>query len=359
MGNGATAMTPGLVVVIGSGETAASGRRIFHELFSDLSRPIRVAILETPAGFEPNSPWVAGQVADFLRARLRNFQPEIAVAPARKRGTSFSPDDPAIIAPMYDAHVIYMGAGSPTYAARQLRDSLAWRTLTAKHRLGASLVFASASALAISAQTIPVYEIYKVGQDVHWTDGLNLFGAFGLSLAFVPHWNNRDGGENLDTSRCFMGRARFAELLHLLPADVTVVGIEEHTGFLIDVGEGCCRVVGRGGVAILREGEETAYQSGQCLSLAALGPFQMPPDADGVSPDVWARVREAETVACRPPSPEAPADIWRLAQEREAARSAGDWVNADAVRERIQARGWHVRDTPEGPGLAPLDYASE
>ena len=198
-------MNPGAVVVIGSGETAASGRRIFHELFSELSPPIRVAILETPAGFELNSAWVAGQVAEFLEHRLRNFRPAVSVVPARKRDTPFSPDDPAIIAPMYGANVLYMGAGSPTYTVRHLAESLAWQTLVAKHRLGSSLVFASACSLAISAYTIPVYEIFKVGLDVHWTAGLDLFGPYGLSLAFVPHWNNQDGGENLDTSRCFMG----------------------------------------------------------------------------------------------------------------------------------------------------------
>ena len=68
-------MNPGTVIVIGSGETAASGRKIFHELFSELPPPIRVAILETPAGFELNSAWVAGQVAEFLEHRLRNFRP--------------------------------------------------------------------------------------------------------------------------------------------------------------------------------------------------------------------------------------------------------------------------------------------
>jgi hypothetical protein len=64
---------PGLVVLFGSGETSASGRRVFHRLFSSLTHPIRLAILETPAGFELNSAWVAGQVADFLEKRLQNF----------------------------------------------------------------------------------------------------------------------------------------------------------------------------------------------------------------------------------------------------------------------------------------------
>lgn len=204
---------PGPVVFFGSGETSASGQTVFHHLLSSMPQPVRVSILETPAGFELNSAWVAGQVAEFQGKHLQNFKPQITIVPARKRGTPFSPDDPDIIAPLLSAHMIYMGAGSPTYAERQLQNSLAWHTLIARHRLGASLVFASACSLAISAYTIPVYEIYKVGEDVQWTTGLDLFGPYGLSLVFVPHWNNTEGGAHVDTSRCYMGESRFNQLL--------------------------------------------------------------------------------------------------------------------------------------------------
>ena len=70
-------------------------------------------------------------------------------------------------------------------------------------------VFASAGAIAIGRYTLPVYEIYKAGHDLHWQDGLDLFGPFGLNLAFVSHWNNGEGGADLDTSHCFMGKERF------------------------------------------------------------------------------------------------------------------------------------------------------
>jgi len=47
---------------------------------------------ETPAGFELNSPQVAGRVAEFLEHHLQNYDPQVKVIPARKRGTAFSPD---------------------------------------------------------------------------------------------------------------------------------------------------------------------------------------------------------------------------------------------------------------------------
>ncbi|MBC7262241.1 MAG: cysteinyl-tRNA synthetase, partial [Chloroflexi bacterium] len=84
----------GLVILFSSGETSASGRRVYDWLFRRLSPPIRVAVLETPAGFQPNTALVAQKVADFLRHRLQNYQPRVMVIPARKRDTPFSPDDP-------------------------------------------------------------------------------------------------------------------------------------------------------------------------------------------------------------------------------------------------------------------------
>jgi hypothetical protein len=41
----------GRLVLFGAGETAASGRKVFDEIFRRLTTPVRVAILERPAGF--------------------------------------------------------------------------------------------------------------------------------------------------------------------------------------------------------------------------------------------------------------------------------------------------------------------
>ncbi len=87
---------------------------------------------------------------------------------------------------------------------RQLQASLTWHTILARHRLGASLALASAAAIAAGTFALPVYEIYKVGEDPHWKPGLDLLKPFGLSLAFIPHWDNMEGGAG----------ARYQPLLH-------------------------------------------------------------------------------------------------------------------------------------------------
>jgi cysteinyl-tRNA synthetase len=50
---------------------------------------------------------------------------------------------------------------------------------------------------------------------------------------------------------------------------------------------------------------------------------------------------------------EAPAEVSELSQARERARQARDWGEADRLREEIRARGWEVRDGPDGPELLP------
>src|SRR6266446_5729884 len=225
---------PGPIVLFGSGEASPIARRVHAAALSQLIPPIRACILETPAGFEPNSARVAGRVADFLRHRLAPFDVQVEIVPARKRGTLLSPDEPEVVAPLLKANYLVLGPGSPTYAARQLDGSLAWHAILARHRLGAPLILASAAAIAASALALPVYEIYKVGEDLGWKAGLNLLGPFGRDVAIVPHWNNHEGGEELDTSHCFMGQERFERLLGLLPSDVDVVGIDEHTALMLD-----------------------------------------------------------------------------------------------------------------------------
>ncbi len=340
---------PGLVGLLGSGETAAAGGRLFDALASTLPTPLSVAVLETPAGFELNSDRVAGRVADFLRTRLSNYQPQVTVIPARRRGTPFSPDEPDVSAPLLYAGLIFAGPGSPTYAAKQLRGSLAWDRLQARIGLGAAAVFASAAAIAVGRYALPVYEIYKAGHDLHWQEGLDLFGPFGLSLVIVPHWNNNDGGAELDTSRCFMGEARFSQLRSLLPEDVCVVGLDEHTGLVMDLGRGEGKVLGQGCVTVLHGGEMLCFRDGDRIALKKLGPFK-PADLLAAVP---LQVRDEALATGNETSPVIPDYVLALAEQRQAARVRHDWASADRLRNKIEELGWQVQDTAAGPKVLP------
>lgn len=342
--------TPGPVALLGSGETTANAGVIYDLLTSGATAPLPIAVLETPAGFQPNAERVAGKVADYLRVRLQNLQPAITLLPARARGTELSPDNPATTEALRDARLIFLGPGSPTYTVRQLQGSLAWERVIARQRCGVPIVTASAATIAMGAFALPVYEIYKVGAELHWQPGLDLFRPYGLSLVFVPHWDNTEGGAELDTSRCYVGRERFERMLAMLPGDLTVVGIDEHTGLVIDPAAGVGRVLGRGGVTVISSvGLERRHERKSQFALAELGPFCLPEAEAGIDPAVWAAMapRDPEAPADAPPA--VPAEVLALVDARQGARAARDWAAADAIRGQLASLGWQVKDTPAGP----------
>ena len=343
----------GLVALFGSGETSANGRKVYDWVMSRMSPPIRTAVLETPAGFQPNSALVAGKVAEFIRERMANYRPQVEVIAARQRGTPFSPDNPEVVAPLFAANLIFLGPGSPTYTVRQLQDSLAWQAVVARHRLGASLVLASAATVAAGTYALPVYEIFKAGADLHWQAGLDLFGLYGLSVVFVPHWDNAEGGADLDTRRCFMGLERFTRLLAMLPATVTVVGIDEHTALVVDLHAGTLRVLGRGCITLVLRGSEQRCTGGDAFALAELGDYHLPEPGAGLPAEIWSRAHGVQEEAPLPRTP--PPELLALVQEREAARARRDWAAADSLRQRMAALGWQVGDTPQGPRLDPTE----
>lgn len=341
---------PGPIALLGSGETSLAGGRIFESIAQQLPRPLRIAILETPAGFELNSPQVARRVGEFMKTRLQNYNPQIDIIPARRRGTTFGTDEPEILAPLAQADLICMGPGSPTYAVRNLVGSLAWDLVRARHRRGAALVFASAATISVGAWALPVYEIYKVGEDVHALPGLDLFADFGLPISCIPHWNNTDGGEDVDTSRCFVGRERFTQWCNDLPAGNTTVGLDEHTGLIIDFATGICTVSGVSSVTLLRECNPRIFPSGAGFPLAELGQLQVS-DESRIRSEAWEMLANAAQV----PGPEvAPEEVLFLAGKRQVARGKKEWARADEIRQEIAALGWTVQDTPEGQKLVRL-----
>lgn len=338
-------MTIGQIAFLGSGETSLAGGRIFESLAKKINGPLRIALLETPAGFELNSSQVVGKVGEFMKTRLQNYKPVVDVIPARRKNSAFSPDDPEIVEPLLYANMIFMGPGSPTYAIRNLKNSLTWDVIRARHRLGATLVFASAATISVGAHALPVYEIYKVGQDVHAVDGLHLFSDFGLHLSFIPHWNNAEGGADLDTSRCFVGMDRFAEWCNLVPVENQTIGLDEHTGLIVDLEAGLCEVSGVSSVSFVRECNPEIYPAGSKFKLNELGEVKIP---DPIQKDIPARVWDM-VVNAPPLEDDKPSDeVIALAEERLAARATKNWAESDRLRDRIAARGWTVQDSKEG-----------
>ncbi len=347
-------MPSGLIALIGSGETTAAGGRVFETLARGYASPLRIALLETPAGFELNATQVTMRVGEYLSTRLQNFQPRVVSVPARRRELPLSTQSAEVLLPAAEADILFMGPGSPTYAVRHLRNALAWDIFQAAHRQGAALALASAATIALGRLALPVYEIFKVGEDPHWTAGLDFFAPYGLDLVIVPHWNNNQGGAGLDTSRCFIGRERFDPLLAQLSPRTCVLGIDEHTGVILDMQQTHCRVSGTGSVHLLRDGQETTFPHGASFPLSALGAFHFLDDpSTGIDARAWEMVTAAHRAA--PVEEESvPAQVAALVDQRQAARRNKDWPAADALRDQLAALGWRVVDTPAGQHILPL-----
>ncbi|MFN8424924.1 MAG: hypothetical protein U0X87_01515 [Anaerolineales bacterium] len=235
-----------------------------------------------------------------------------------------------------------MVPGSPTYAIRNLQGTLAWDVIRARHRLGATLIFASAATISIGAYA--PYEIYKVAAIAHAVDGLNFFGDFGLHISFIPHWNNAEGGADLDTSRCFIGMDRFAEWCDLVPVENQTIGLDEHTGLIVDIESGQCEVSGVSSVSIVRECDPEMYPAGSKFKLSELGDVKIPsPLEKDIPPHVWEMVVNATRFEEDKPSDE----LIALAEERLAARANKNWAESDRLRDRISELGWTVQDAKD------------
>jgi cyanophycinase-like exopeptidase len=367
-----TLKNAGVIALLGSGETAALGREAFVNVFRHLERPISVAVLETPAGFQPNASLVAAKVADFISHRLQDFSPQVTSIRARYKGGPHDTDTPFIAASLAGANCIYAGAGSPGFMIRQLQESRLLAAIRQRHAHGAALVFSSAAALAISAHALPVYEIFKAGADLSWLSGLDILGPFGYHLTIVPHWNNKEGGAELDTSRCFMGQERFEQLQSLLPAQETILGIDEHTACILDPATGQGHALGRGTLTLLRQDRPPViYHAGDVFPLAVLrGEAHTHPERlyTPISPASLLPLDGAEDTGesalglsgldttgegtlddshstSRLPS----SVIETLVEIRGELRSEKRWALADKLRSALKEAGIVIDDTPEGP----------
>jgi cysteinyl-tRNA synthetase len=56
----------------------------------------------------------------------------------------------------------------------------------------------------------------------------------------------------------------------------------------------------------------------------------------------------------QPKEVEIPDEIMQLAEQRQQARQAKRWAEADALREQIRQKGYEIEDTPEGARVRPI-----
>jgi cyanophycinase-like exopeptidase len=355
--------------------------KVHRQLLERLDRAApRAVFLETPAGFELGVEAIASRFQDYFRTSLG-----LELQLARYLHRSDPPELQArALAALAEADYIVAGPGSPTYAIEQLRGTPILTAMLQRWQDGAQLVFASAATVALGRHALPVYEIYKVGQALHWVEGLDVLGGHGIELAIVPHWDNAEGGTH-DTRACFMGMERFARLQSLLPQSAVVLGVDEHTAVTFDLASRTAAVSGKSGVSVLRGGGPLRFESGGGFALEVLSPAEaaaQPPTspterrpssgdaagraavhigsgdlpgglrlaAEDAPPELAAVLLQAASSAQQDRASDDALDplLQILIELRAGLRERGEWALADGLRDRLLAIGIELRDTPEG-----------
>ncbi|MFM7263476.1 MAG: hypothetical protein ACKO1X_06980 [Acidimicrobiales bacterium] len=281
---------PRVLTVMGSGETAPTMVTTHRSLVARLGGAVNATVIDTPYGFQENAPELAERAVAYF---TRSVNIDVTVA-GLTRMSGEGVDPVAVergLRHVAEANWVFTGPGSPTYALRQWRGTPVHDLLVDKLRTGGIVTFASAAALTIGSHTVPVYEIYKVGEEPRWETGLDLLAGVGVHAAVVPHWDNAEGGHH-DTRYCYLGEKRLVHLEQSLPDDHFVLGIDEHTALVMDLDADTATVTGRGTVTIRVRGAERVIATGETIPVDALrAPSQAPWAGDPVERSTAGRVR--------------------------------------------------------------------
>jgi hypothetical protein len=271
------ARLPRLLCIMGSGETTPTMVSVHADLLSRLGpRPVPAVLLDTPFGFQENAADISERTVAYFRDRV-GFP--ISVATFRNRDQASPLEYETMLARVSEARYVFAGPGSPSYALRQWLGTAVPDLLAAKLRDGGCVTLASAAAVGLGVYSLPVYEVYKVGEEPRWLDGLDLLSATGLRAAVVPHYNNAEGGTH-DTRYCYMGERRLRMLEDLLPDGIDILGVDEHTAAIFDIDAATVTVRGRGGMTWRRRGVSQRFESGVTMPVSDLGADLVPAASD-------------------------------------------------------------------------------
>ena len=376
---------------MGSGETTTGMLGVHREVFSGLPDPTDARLMDSPFAFQEN--------ADELVEKINQYFTESLGHPLRRITLPASADALTVeraLADIRAADWVFAGPGSPSYARRCWEGTGVPEVLAgvvAPGRSG-SLVFASAAVVTLGDWALPVYEIYKVGEDPRWEPGMGLMSRIlGWRCAVIPHYDNREGGTH-DTRFCYVGGRRLGQIEADL-GDGFILGVDEHTALVLDLDAGTAWVAGRSSVTLRVAGIEDVVPNGSRLTIAeledriaalgagaAVGPAaeasgdaegvagpdpQAEPEADPDSaglarvilealPDsaaperaaVVALVHQAEAASATHDRELAGRAVQALVDLRSDSRAAGDWAASDRLRDVLAGVGVEVRDSREG-----------
>lgn len=354
-----------ILAILGSGEIAPNMVKVHRELFARLDA-IDAVFLDTPFGFQENVPQLSEKIQTYFDTSL-----QVSMQAASFCGFERSSEleRTQFIQKVSAANYVFAGPGSPSYALHQWAPLNLGETLRRTLEQDGIVCFSSAAALTLGSHTAPIYEIYKVGAELAWLPGLDVLSQAGLRAAVIPHYDNAEGG-NHDTSRCYIGANRLAQMEALLPDDVAIFGVDEHTAAIIDLDADTISVRGRGNAYWRLGGSERVLANGTTVALSELRNVPRAP-----------RVQDSSEVVVADQSPQALGELIARNGEgalealsalvslatsggpgrvdpaplidavlvaRANARATGQYELSDQLRDAILTIGAEVKDGPNG-----------
>ncbi len=229
-------------------------------------RDLDAVMLDTPFGFQENADSLVEKSLEYFAVSVGQV---VEVAGLRRTDTGDTVAIERALSRIRTADWLFAGPGSPTFTLRQWAGTPVAGALAEKLQTGGAVVFSSAAALTIGVRTVPVYEIYKVGADPFWHDGLDLLSTFGLPVTVIPHYDNNEGG-NHDTRMCYLGESRLQMIEGDLPADSFILGIDEHTGVTLDLDADTAEIFGKGVLTLRTRGESITIPAGVTVPIDVL-----------------------------------------------------------------------------------------
>ena len=263
---------PRILTIMGSGETAPTMVGTHRRLTSLLPSPVRAVVLDTPYGFQENASELASRAVEYFKTSV-NVDLRVAGLTRMKQSNGLPPPSSAVVEKglraVDDAHYLFAGPGSPTYSMQQWSDTPIRELLVRKLGRGGIITFASAAALTLGGRTVPVYEIYKVGMDPYWNEGLGLLRELGIPASVIPHYDNAEGGSH-DTRFCYLGERRLQVLESMMSDDEYILGVDEHTGLVINLDDETAQVVGNSTVTLRKGSRQVVHSAGESFPIEEL-----------------------------------------------------------------------------------------
>lgn len=228
--------TAGRIALVGSGEYLPVMDDIDRLLLDSVGGPstARVVIMATAAGLEhPSSPqrWTDMGLRHFRALGVGSVTP----ATILHRSDAL---DPQWLPILDQADFYYFSGGNPQHVIDVFHDTPAWHVITTRHASGAVLAGCSAGAMAMGGRVLGLRALREGGLP-QWKPALGVLP----SVAVVPHFDRF--GHVIPT-------IGYEGILATMPADSTIVGIDEETALVRLPDHSAWQVMGRQTVSIFR-----------------------------------------------------------------------------------------------------------